>query len=368
MLVRKPREACKSLDDLTAQLSEFDLRCEAQDYDTAAALLLEFDSDCLFLWGHYGLMTDLHERLQGKITDPELTTGSVGNLGSAYIRMGRLQRAMVCYEEALRLARENHDPWGEGVWLGNLGTCFLQIGQTARGIKIYEQALQVRRDVGDRKGESLDLLGLAIFYDNLGLDAQALIYYRQAIKIDREIGNKVDLAANLLNFSSYYIKLGRTIEATDCLNEGLALAQHTSHRLVEGNLRVNTGELELLRENYGEAKDAFEKAIEIADEIGSAQSQGAARRGVGKPLRWRSGRSAPIGRGRLPIPSPNQGYGQLGLAGSRVIPSTRPERGEAGIRRGHRSSRRAASNDARALCHARRQGDRSVWARFVRGH
>ena len=114
-LSRKPREAWKSLDDLTAQLSEFDLRCEAQDYDTAAAVLLEFDYDNLLLWGHYGLMTDLHERLQGRITDPQIAASSVGNLGTAYYRMGRLQRATVCYEEALRLSGKTMIALAKGI-------------------------------------------------------------------------------------------------------------------------------------------------------------------------------------------------------------------------------------------------------------
>ena len=87
-LSRKPREAWKTLDDLAAQLSEFELRCEGDDYDTAAAVLLEFDFDYLFLWGHYRLMSELHERLQGKITDPEFVQASAGNLGSAYFQDG----------------------------------------------------------------------------------------------------------------------------------------------------------------------------------------------------------------------------------------------------------------------------------------
>jgi hypothetical protein len=91
-LSRKPREAWKSLDDLAAQLSEFDLRCEAHDYDTAVSVLLEFDFDYLLLWGHYGLMIDLHERLQGKLTEPSVALESVGNLGLASLRIGRLQR------------------------------------------------------------------------------------------------------------------------------------------------------------------------------------------------------------------------------------------------------------------------------------
>jgi hypothetical protein len=55
-LVRKPRETWKSLQDVSAQLQEFELRCECEDYDTAADLLLEIDYDYLILWGHYQLV------------------------------------------------------------------------------------------------------------------------------------------------------------------------------------------------------------------------------------------------------------------------------------------------------------------------
>src|SRR5262249_1300100 len=90
---RTPREDWKKIEDLTPQLTEFDLRSEGQDYDTAASVLLEVDFGYLFLWGHYRLMVELHERLQGKLGDPELEQNSVGNLGSAYYRMGQTRKA-----------------------------------------------------------------------------------------------------------------------------------------------------------------------------------------------------------------------------------------------------------------------------------
>ena len=40
---RKPRVEWKKLDDLAAQLAEFDLRFEAGDYDTATGVLTEID-------------------------------------------------------------------------------------------------------------------------------------------------------------------------------------------------------------------------------------------------------------------------------------------------------------------------------------
>ena len=91
------------------------------------------------LWGHYGLTIDLYERLQGRITDPAIAAGSVGNLGTAYYRMGRLERATICYEEALRVSRENHDRGGEGAWLANLGVCVADFGQSARAIDLLSK-------------------------------------------------------------------------------------------------------------------------------------------------------------------------------------------------------------------------------------
>ena len=64
---RKPRENWKTIDDLAPQLAEFDLRCAGGDYDMAADVLTDIDFDYLFLWGHYRLMAELHERLQGQV-------------------------------------------------------------------------------------------------------------------------------------------------------------------------------------------------------------------------------------------------------------------------------------------------------------
>ena len=81
---RTPRAAWKTLADLAPQLAEIDLRYAAGDYDTAADVLTDIDFDYLLLWGHYRLMIDQHERLQGKLSDATLKQISLGNLGTAY--------------------------------------------------------------------------------------------------------------------------------------------------------------------------------------------------------------------------------------------------------------------------------------------
>jgi tetratricopeptide (TPR) repeat protein len=150
---RSPRETWKKLDDLAPQLAEFELRCAAHDFDTAAAVLLEINFEYLLLWGHFRLMAELHERLRGKLDDRELEQRTVGNLGSAYRLLGRIGEAIRCYEQALAIAREIGDRSAEGVWLGNLATCYSALGQTRRAIELYEQALAIVRQIFQRSSK-----------------------------------------------------------------------------------------------------------------------------------------------------------------------------------------------------------------------
>jgi tetratricopeptide (TPR) repeat protein len=279
-LSRKPREAWKSLDDLTAQLSEFDLRCEAQDYDTAAAVLLEFDFDYLFLWGHYGLMIDLHERLHGRLAEPSIASHSVGNLGKANARIGRLQTALVCCEEALRLSREAGDPQGEWVSLGNLGVCLDMIGEIAGAIDIYRKVLEAFRKAGNQRAEGRALANLGVEFARIGQVTLALDYLEQAIEIYRQIDDKEYLVEDLPILGSCYVLLGASIKATGCLDDALALARESSNRYAEATANSNIGELELFLENYEAAMKAFQKSFEIADEITNPQYQSEARRGA----------------------------------------------------------------------------------------
>jgi len=276
-LARKPRDSWKTLEDLAAQLAEFELRCAGQNYETAAAVLLEIDFRYLILWGHYRLVTELHERLQGHITDPALRQWSVGNLGSAYCRMGQYQRAIACYEQALRLAQEHKNRVGESVWLGNLGACYTDFGQSGRAVGYSEQALAIDREVGDRKGEAADLCNLGIQYDGLGQITRAIEYGEQALAINRELERRDGEALNLSNLGNQYTKLGQTAKALQCLNYALVIAREIGYRFIEAATLIIMGSVYRDQGECGEAARQFKQAIEIADDIANTQYQQEAR-------------------------------------------------------------------------------------------
>jgi hypothetical protein len=128
---RKPRAEWKKLDDLSAQLAEFDLRCAAGDYDTAASVLVEIDGEYLLLWGHYRLMIDLHLRLKNRIKDKGLQIGNLNGLGLAHEDTGGLKECLDYYQQGLFVAREIKHQSYEGMFLGNLGNAYTQLSEKA---------------------------------------------------------------------------------------------------------------------------------------------------------------------------------------------------------------------------------------------
>jgi len=278
---RLPRAEWKTLDDLKPQLAEFALRYASEDYDTAARVLTDIDFDYLLLWGHYRLMIDLHEKLQGRIADLDIKEISVGNLGTAYGSISQVQKAIGCYEQALSIARESKSRNGRATWLGNLGACYSGLGQTAKAIEYQEQALKIAREIGYRQGEAIHLGNLGNRYSDLGQTAKAIDYHEQALKIDREIGDRQGEAADLGNLGSCYSNLGQTAKAIDYHEQALKIDREIGDRKGETQDIDSLGKALIDQNDFKKAIHALNDAIQLADEIGFVKSQNEARHSLG---------------------------------------------------------------------------------------
>lgn len=165
---RTPRDSWRNLDDLAAQLAEFELRYSNADYNTAAAVLADIDFEYLQRWGHYRLVASMHEQLSGVLADPYWQMATANALGNSYSTLGQSRSAIEHYQQALAIAREIGDRGNEGAFLGNLANSYRELGQTGRAIQHYQQALAIAREIGDRSSEGLWLGNLGSAYRVLG--------------------------------------------------------------------------------------------------------------------------------------------------------------------------------------------------------
>ncbi len=137
--------------------------------------------------------------------DPENEAKSLGGLGNAVLamvidwhihrvrlrdvpRLFRLsrtvRRAMPFYEQAVDIAREIGDRRGEGCWLGNLGSAYHRLGRMRQAIPYYERALAIAQEIGDQPAEAAWLRSLGNAYRVLRQPEQAMEYQGRALMVE----------------------------------------------------------------------------------------------------------------------------------------------------------------------------------------
>ena len=271
---RTPRDTWRSLDDITAQLAEFELRCTNADYDAAAAVLDDIDFEYLQRWGHYRLAADLRERLSGRLTDPHWQAATANALGVIYRTLGQTEQAAEHHQQALAIARETGDRVGEGNVLGNLGLIYETLGQTEQAAEHYQQALAIARETGDRGSEGSALANLGGIYWILGQTEQAVEHYQQALAIVRETGERVNEGKVLGSLGVIYWTLGQTEQAAEHYQHALAIARETSDRGSEGSVLGNLGGIYWTLGQTEQAVEHLQQALAIARETGERVREG----------------------------------------------------------------------------------------------
>lgn len=270
---RLPRKDWKTIEDLAPQLAEFGLRCAGEDYDTAADLLTDIDFDYLFAWGFYRQMAEMHERLLGNISISLLEALSLGNLGSAYGIMGQVPKAVVRYEQALKLVRENNDRKGEGVWLGNLGICYSDMGQTTQAINYYKQALAIHHETGNQQGEAVALGNLSEVLIDEKQYVDAIESALQGAKIAEAITRSSTSSYCNSHLALAYLYAGNLDDARRAAETARQYDEPNNNHYVFALL----GMISLRQGNAAAAREAFIEAVQQAEIMlaHSAQNYGA---------------------------------------------------------------------------------------------
>jgi len=265
---RKPAHDWKSIADLEPQLAEFDLRCQAHDYTTAAILLAEISFEYLMHWGHYQLVADLREKLVDNLDNSLLAQANLGELGSIYAHLGQMPRALDYQVKALMIARATGDRENEGVYLANLGNRYISLGNIQEAITCYGQALAIARERKDHRAESANLGSLGTCYAHLGDYQKALDHYSEAQHIARELRDIAAEGVYLGNLGSLYAALGQTTRAIAAHDQALAIARQLGNRASESRRLGNLAETLLMDGNYKEALDNCLLGLRIDQQIG----------------------------------------------------------------------------------------------------
>lgn len=154
--------------------------------------------------------------------------------------------AMKTAQKALEFAKQKDDKGAIGAFLFKIGGCYMHLGYLSKAVTYYEQAINIFREIKDTQSEALVLFVLGGTQVGLGNYAEALSYFKQVaeLKPSGVYEKLVDLA-----IGDIYLEQGNFEQALQIFKK------HSSD--------IHTGRYYLKKGEYHEAKKNFEKILKV---------------------------------------------------------------------------------------------------------
>jgi serine/threonine protein kinase len=196
----------------------------------------------------------------------DLESAGLGNLGLVYRAMGYGKRAIEFHEEQLTIAHETDNRAEQGRALGELGQAYRSLKDPRRAIRFHEQQLAIARELGDRYKEAAALDSMALTYHQLDNIDKAVELNKETLAIATSIGDQVRTKSVLSHMGRIYLDGGNTKEASALFKQSLELSRQMGDRIGEGESFGDLGDLYLSMGQTDRAIELYKLALKIAQE------------------------------------------------------------------------------------------------------
>ncbi|MFD9738118.1 ATP-binding protein [Umezawaea sp. NPDC059074] len=302
--VLSPDSPVPPLDDLSAVTPlRFDDESEALEWFTKESSNLIAAIAHAIRHGHPGhswrLSAQLHELLDregryselvschltalkaARLTSEEAQSGTLNNLGNAYIRLRDYPEAIYHLKAGLTIAERLGMREMQAICVHNLASAHLAQNEVGKAIAMYEQALRLLRELGFRGGEASTLDQMANAYRKVERDDLALELHRGALEIRVEIKHLRGQATTHTELGKILHEHGEHEQARTHLEAALELHRLSKDRVRNSEALVTIADvyynLGLLDRSIASAELAVAQAVEIdspQDQVKALHVQG----------------------------------------------------------------------------------------------
>lgn len=211
-------------------------------------------------------------RRSAAIADTAGLAATLGNIGAAHAREGRLDSATAALERARALAARVRDFRVEGNALSELAGVAEQRGDLATATGLYGRAAELRRRVGDSRGMASDhnnLAGLARASGDLEVARQHL---EAALALNRRDQRPEAAATNLVNLAGLASLAGDFARAEGMYREASATWRRGRRWAELADAERGLGELAIRRGDYPAARSHLREALVLYERTGPASA------------------------------------------------------------------------------------------------
>jgi DNA-binding SARP family transcriptional activator/Tfp pilus assembly protein PilF len=148
-------------------------------------------------------------------------------------------------------------------------------GHYLDAVTLYTHALNAAHCSGDRAAEATALTNLGLVDLRQGRCQQATDHLQQALAMHGETGDRTGEARTLTNLGNLYFQQGRYRQATDHYRQALAMHGETGDRTGEARTLTNLGAVDARQGRYRQAISHHQRSLalfrETGDRVGEAR-------------------------------------------------------------------------------------------------
>ncbi len=203
----------------------------------------------------------------------QIIADTYSNIAGVYVYTGDLSYSEELYNKALKIYNKINDKEGEANGYNNIGTILLYQSKSDKAEEYFNKALEIKNKIGNKKDIAVALNNLGVLYQNLNKLDKSFEYFIKAQKKYKEINYLQGLAEVYQNIGLIYQSQGEHKKSI----ENLLLSIKIYKSLNNSNLPSvynNLGSVYEDQANYKKAIEVFNKSLKISEKNNDKKSKG----------------------------------------------------------------------------------------------
>ena len=190
--------------------------------------------------------------------------------------------ALLNANKSLEIAREINDLQGISRVLNTIGSIYLRLNQLSKALDCFTECLEISEQLGDQIGIAAALGNIGSIYNEDEQHDKALGYISRSLALNEQLGNQSQIATQKSNMALAYHGLRKYAEASDYYTQGAEIYEQLGDSSALSISLFNLGALQLEQKNYVENLDYVNQALEIQRRIGDLNGASASLASIGR--------------------------------------------------------------------------------------
>ncbi len=224
-------------------------------------------------WHDWENLNQLAVQVTRRLGDRMRESQALSDLAGAHHRLGRVDAAITCLEEALQIHRDLGNRPGEQAVLSNLGIAYRRSGRLEDAIASCDHSLEISRESGDRYGEAVLHNSIGKIYREQQRFDKAITSYVESLSIFQELSDAYGQGNALANLGEVCCVAGRADEAVAYCTRSLTLFREVGDRSDEAEALWRLGSALDALGQRDQARASWNEALAIFEAIGAPRAK-----------------------------------------------------------------------------------------------